>query len=62
MNKKLGPELFYTDASGQNADADLHNEMLDGVSPEGKTRLIKDTKALAKELGLTPQQIKALYG
>lgn len=59
---KLGPELFYTDQTGKKVDADLHSEMLDGISPKDEARLLEDTKSRAKKYGLTQAHIDALYG
>lgn len=58
---QLGPELFYTDATGKKADADLHSEMLE-LSPEAAASQFAATKArLKKAYGWSDDVIDAGY-
>lgn len=58
---KLGPELFYVDANGKKADADLHSEMLE-LDPETEASRYAATKArLKKTYGWSDDVIDAGY-
>lgn len=58
----LGPELFYTDATGKKVDADLHSEMLDNIDPEDEAQIIGSTMKRAKKYGLPPEALAQIFG
>ena len=53
-----GTEMYYIVEDGKKEDAALHEPMLD-VTPK---EVLDDTKALAREMGFTEEEIIRLYG
>lgn len=58
MNPKpdtSGTELFYIDKNGKKADAELHEEMLNSITPQERHKRAGANRALARKLGLDPR-------
>jgi hypothetical protein len=47
---------------GRISDAEFHEPILSGISPEGEARITEISKEYARRAGLSEEEIKKLYG
>jgi hypothetical protein len=47
---------------GRISDAEFHEPILSGISPEGEARIREISKEYARRAGLSEEEIKKLYG
>jgi hypothetical protein len=55
-------EGCFVYADGHIGDAEFHEPILSGISPEGEARIRENSKEYARRAGLSEEEIKKLYG
>jgi hypothetical protein len=61
MSAKRG-EAFYFDENGEKKDADIHNFILDGVSPEDDLKHRTQSFHFAVASGIPPERAARMFG